>query len=69
MPPLDWIRRCADFEAPLAQAEPDTGEAAQGEADSEPSESPFSDQDPNSASIRIDLSGIRTHNQENPSNQ
>jgi hypothetical protein len=39
------------------------------QAEAGPSEPPFSDQDPNSASIRIDLSGIRAHNQENPSNQ
>ena len=48
-------------------------EAADGDlsaqAEAGPSEPPFSDQDPNSASIRIDLSGIRNHNQENPSNQ
>ncbi|GGA64046.1 conjugal transfer protein TraH [Pelagibacterium lentulum] len=34
-----------------------------------PSEPQFIDQDPNSAGIRIDLSGIRAHNQENLSNQ
>lgn len=32
-------------------------------------EPPFRDLDPNSASIRIDLSGIRAHNQEKPPNQ
>ncbi|MDF1600346.1 conjugal transfer protein TraH [Mesorhizobium sp. YIM 152430] len=43
------------------------GSPAQAEAG--PSEPPFSDQDPNAASIRIDLSGIRAHNQEPASNQ
>jgi hypothetical protein len=33
--------------------------------DGGPSEAPSSDQDPNRASIRIDLSGIRAHNSEN----
>lgn len=34
-----------------------------------PSELPYSDEDPNRASIRIDLSGIRAHNNENTSGQ
>ena len=34
-----------------------------------PSEPPFSDEDPNRASIRIDLSGIGSHNNENKSGQ
>ena len=34
-----------------------------------PSEPPFSDEDPNRASIRFDLSGIRSHNYENTSGQ
>lgn len=54
-------------ERSTAQAEPGTAEAAQVEAEAGPSEPPFSDQDPNSASIRIDLSGIGAHNRENPS--
>jgi hypothetical protein len=33
------------------------------------SELPYSDEDPNRASIRIDLTGIRTHNNENTSGQ
>jgi hypothetical protein len=33
------------------------------------SEPPFSDEDPNRASIRIDLTGIRAHNNENTSGQ
>lgn len=56
-------------ERSTAQAEPGTGDAAQAEAEAGPSEPPFSYQDPNSASIRIDLSGIRVHNQEPPSSQ
>jgi hypothetical protein len=52
--------------ATQGDVEPD-GIPTQAEAGT--SEPPFSDQDPNSASIRIDLSGVRAHNQENPSNQ
>lgn len=37
--------------------------------DTGPSEPPFSDQDPNSASMRIDLSGVSAHNRENPPDQ
>ncbi|WP_122523177.1 conjugal transfer protein TraH [Pannonibacter phragmitetus] len=40
-------------------AAPDTGQA----------ESPSSDPDPNSASMRIDLSGVSAHNRENPADQ
>lgn len=52
--------------ASQVEVEPD-GSPTQAEAG--PKEQPFSDQDPNSASVRIDLSGIRAHNHENPSNQ
>lgn len=55
-------------------AEPKAAEAQEGEAESEPaaeiaaeegaSEPPFKDEDPNKASIRIDLSGIKAHNTE-----
>jgi hypothetical protein len=53
-------------------AEPSAGEtqAAEGEQSAEaeagdgPSEPPFKDEDPNKASIRIDLSGIKAHNTE-----
>lgn len=51
-------------------AEPSAAEAraAEGEQSAEaeagPSEPPFKDEDPNKASIRIDLSGIKAHNME-----
>ena len=53
-------------------AEPKAAEdqAAEGEQSAEaetgegPSEPPFKDEDPNKASIRIDLSGIKAHNME-----
>jgi hypothetical protein len=54
-------------ERSAVRAEAGTGEAPQADAGAGPSEWPFSEQDPNSASIRIDLSGIGAHNRENPS--
>lgn len=48
-------------ERSAVRAEAGTGEAPQADAGAGPSEWPFSEQDPNSASIRIDLSGIGAH--------
>lgn len=53
-------------ERSTVEGEPGTGASAQAEAEAGPSEPPFSDQDPNSAPIRIDLSGIGARNREDP---
>lgn len=52
--------------APVAPTDPDAGVLATGpeEGTPAPSEPPFSDQDPNRASMRINLNGIKTHNVE-----
>ncbi|MGI2036372.1 conjugal transfer protein TraH [Rhizobium panacihumi] len=59
--------RMGDGEAaPVAPADP-VGEvlaAGPGEGTPTPSEPPFSDEDPNRASMRINLNGIKTHNVE-----
>ena len=62
----------ADDPEDVKVAEPKAAEAqeAEGEQSAEtetgegPSEPPFTDEDPNKASIRIDLSGIKSHNTE-----
>ncbi|MHB2268104.1 TraH family protein [Pseudaminobacter salicylatoxidans] len=62
----------ADDPEDVKVAEPEAAEAqeAEGEQSAEtevgegPSEPPFKDEDPNKASIRIDLSGIKSHNTE-----
>lgn len=54
-------------ERSTALAEAAVDDDAQVEADAGPSEPPFSDQDPYSASIRVDLSGLGAHNRETPS--
>lgn len=51
------------------QAEASSGGEPDAAPDRGPSEPPFSDQDPNSASMRIDLSGVSAHNRENPPDQ
>lgn len=52
----------------VAEPKPEEAEQAEGEQAADtgegPSEPPFKDEDPNKASIRIDLSGIRAHNTE-----
>lgn len=50
-----------DNAAPVAPTDPDAGPEEGAPAPSEP---PFSDQDPNRASMRINLNGIKTHNVE-----
>jgi len=54
---------------PSDQAEVGQGESVEKGESGAPSEPQFSDEDPNRASIRIDLTGIRTHNNENTSGQ
>lgn len=66
----------ADDPGDVKVAEPKTGDGEQiageqaadsnetAEAGEGPSEPPFKDEDPNKASIRIDLSGIKAHNME-----
>ena len=54
---------------PSDQAEVGQGDTAETGESGGPSEPPFSDEDPNRASIRIDLSGIRAQNDENTSGQ
>jgi len=52
-------------EPKAAEAQEADGEQSAGtEAGEGPSEPPFKDEDPNKASIRIDLSGIKSHNTE-----
>ena len=55
--------KVAEPEAAEAQ-EADGEQSAETEAGEGPSEPPFKDEDPNKASIRIDLSGIKSHNTE-----
>ena len=62
----------ADDPEDVKVAEPNVAEdqeaegekSAEAEAGEGPSEPPFKDEDPNKASIRIDLSGIKAHNME-----
>lgn len=62
-------------EVDVATPAPPTDQVEAGHGDSVEtgesglSETPFSDEDPNRASIRIDLTGIRAHNNENTSGQ
>lgn len=54
-----------DIEPGAVGVQPAEGEqVADNEAEEGPSEPPFKDEDPNKASIRIDLSGIKAHNAE-----
>lgn len=55
--------KVAEPKAAEAQ-EADGEQSAETEAGEGPSEPPFKDEDPNKASIRIDLSGIKSHNTE-----